>query len=295
MSDAHSDKETSHQGWLDRFTKFLLVEPRDRQELLQVLQDAHQRRLFDSEALSMLEGVIRVSEMRVRDIMIPRVQVVTIPHDANVEQVTSIVVDSAHSRFPVTGDDPSEVVGILLAKDLLAYVLKKQRFSIEKIMRAPRFVPESKRLNILLREFRSHRNHMVIVVDEYGTAAGMVTIEDVLEQIVGNIEDEHDLDHEDYIMRINDRKFTIKALTPIEEFNQYFSAHFDTDDFDTVGGLVSHQLGYVPKHGEAIEMDGFLFEVLHADNRRVHLFRLSLLDQENHGVGSHSQLKQSLM
>lgn len=295
MSDGNSDKETAHQGWLDRFTKFLLVEPRDREELLQVLQDAHQRKLFDSEALFMLEGVIRVSEMRVRDIMIPRIQVVTIPHDADVDQVASIVVDSAHSRFPVTGNDPSEVVGILLAKDLLAHVLKKQPFSIEKIMRTPRFVPESKRLNILLREFRSHRNHMVIVVDEYGTAAGMVTIEDVLEQIVGSIEDEHDLDHEDYILRINERKFTVKALTPIEEFNQYFSADFDTDDFDTVGGLVSHKWGYVPKHGERIEMDGFLFEVLHADNRRVYLFRLTLLDLENHDVNSHDQLQQSSM
>ncbi|HFD12749.1 MAG TPA: CBS domain-containing protein [Crenotrichaceae bacterium] len=281
MSDDSSEKEASQQGWLDRFTKFLLVEPRDREELLQVLQDAHQRKLFDSEALSMLEGVFRVSEMRVRDIMIPRVQVVTIPHDADVDKVISIVVDSAHSRFPVTGDDPGKVVGVLLAKDLLAHVLKKQVFSVEKIMRTARFVPESKRLNILLREFRSHRNHMVMVVDEYGTVAGMVTIEDVLEQIVGNIEDEHDLDHEDYILRISDRKFTIKALTPIEEFNQYFSADFDTDDFDTVGGLVSHQLGYVPKHGERIEMKGFLFEVLHADSRRVLLFKLKLLDDES--------------
>ncbi len=279
MSDGSSEKETSQHGWLDRFSKFLLVEPRDRDELLQVLHDAHQRRLFDSEALSMLEGVFKVSEMRVRDIMVPRVQVVSIPHDADVEKVISIVVDSAHSRFPVTGDDPGEVVGVLLAKDLLKYVLKKQSFSVGKIMRTARFVPESKRLNILLREFRSHRNHMVMVVDEYGTAAGMVTIEDVLEQIVGNIEDEHDHDHEDYILRISERKFTIKALTPIEDFNQYFSADFNTDDFDTVGGLISQKLGYLPKHGETIEMDGYLFEVLHADNRRVHLFRLNLLEQ----------------
>ncbi len=279
MSDGSSEKESSQQGWFDRFTKLLLVEPRDKEELLEVLQDAHQRKLFDSEALSMMEGVFRVSEMRVRDIMIPRVQVVTIPHDADIDKVISIVVDSAHSRFPVTGDDPGEVVGVLLAKDLLAHVLKKQSFSIDKIMRTARFVPESKRLNILLREFRSHRNHMVMVVDEYGTAAGMVTIEDVLEQIVGKIEDEHDLDHDDYILRISDRKFTIKALTPIEEFNQYFSADFDTDDFDTVGGVISQQLGYVPKHGETIEMYGFLFEVLHADKRRVHLFRLNLLEK----------------
>ncbi|MEE9424981.1 MAG: CBS domain-containing protein, partial [Methylococcales bacterium] len=222
MADGSSEKQTSQHGWLDRFSKFLLVEPRDREELLQVLQDAHQRKLFDSEALSMLEGVFNVSEMRVRDIMIPRVQVVSIPHDADVDTVISIVVDSAHSRFPVTGDDPGEVIGVLLAKDLLAHVLKNQPFSVVKIMRSARFVPESKRLNILLREFRSHRNHMVMVVDEYGMTAGMVTIEDVLEQIVGNIEDEHDLDHDDFIFRLSDRKFTIKALTPIEEFNQHF-------------------------------------------------------------------------
>lgn len=278
MADGSSEKETSHHGWLDRFSKFLLVEPRDREELLQVLQDAHQRKLFDSEALSMLEGVFNVAEMRVRDIMIPSVQVVSIPHDADMETVISIVVDSAHSRFPVTGDDPREVVGVLLAKDLLTHVLKKQSFSVAKMMRSARFVPESKRLNILLREFRSHRNHMVMVVDEYGMAAGMVTIEDVLEQIVGEIEDEHDLDHDDYIFRLTDRKFTIKALTPIEEFNQHFSANFDTNDFDTVGGLVSQQLGYVPKQGETIEMSGFLFEVLRADDRRVHIFRLNLLE-----------------
>jgi magnesium and cobalt transporter len=281
MADGSSEKETSQHGWLDRFSKFLLVEPRDTEELLQVLQDAHQRKLFDSEALSMLEGVFNVAEMRVRDIMIPRVQVVSIPHDADVDTVISIVVDSSHSRFPVTGDDPGEVVGVLLAKDLLAHVLKKQPFSVAKIMRSARFVPESKRLNILLREFRSHRNHMVMVVDEYGMAAGMVTIEDVLEQIVGNIEDEHDLDHDDFIFRLSARKFTIKALTPIEEFNQHFSADFDTDDFDTVGGLVSQQLGYVPKQGETIEMSGFLFEVLRADDRRVHLFRMNLLDQDD--------------
>ncbi len=281
MADGSSEKETSHHGWLDRFSKFLLVEPRDREELLQVLQDAHQRKLFDSEALSMLEGVFNVAEMRVRDIMIPSVQVVSIPHDADVETVISIVVDSAHSRFPVTGDDPRKVVGVLLAKDLLTHVLKKQPFSVAKIMRTARFVPESKRLNILLREFRSHRNHMVMVVDEYGMAAGMVTIEDVLEQIVGEIEDEHDLDHDDYIFRLTDRKFTIKALTPIEEFNQHFSADFDTDDFDTVGGLVSQQLGYVPKQGETIEMSGFVFEVLRADDRRVHLFRMNIFEQDN--------------
>jgi magnesium and cobalt transporter len=217
--------------------------------------------------------------MRVRDIMVPRVQVVSIPHDANIETVISTVVESAHSRFPVTGDDPGEVVGVLLAKDLLVHVLKNQPFSVTKIMRSARFVPESKRLNILLREFKSHRNHMVMVVDEYGMAAGMVTIEDVLEQIVGDIEDEHDLDHDDYIFRISERKFNVKALTPIGEFNQHFTADFDTDDFDTVGGLVSQQLGYVPKQGETIEMSGFLFEVLRADDRRVHLFRMDLLDQ----------------
>ncbi|MEE9412519.1 MAG: transporter associated domain-containing protein, partial [Methylococcales bacterium] len=274
---------------LDRFSKFLLVEPRDTEELLQVLQDAHQRKLFDSEALSMLEGVFNVAEMRVRDIMVPRVQVVSIPHDADVDTVISIVVDSSHSRFPVIGDDPGEVVGVLLAKDLLAHVLRKQSFSVKRIMRTARFVPESKRLNILLREFRSHRNHMVMVVDEYGMAAGMVTIEDVLEQIVGNIEDEHDLDHDDFIFRLSDQKFTIKALTPIEEFNQHFSADFDTDDFDTVGGLVSQQLGYVPKQGETIEMDGFLFEVLRADDRRVHIFRLNLLENNNAEIDDQRQ------
>lgn len=278
MNDDNDDSNAHQQkSWLDRISHFLTGEPKDREDLLEILREAQEKHLLDHEALSMIEGVLQVSEMRVRDIMIPRVQMVVLPKDAELETVFPLVTESAHSRFPVIGEDRSEVGGIMLAKDLLAHIMKDKNLKVQDIMRPVRFIPESKRLNVLLKEFRTNRNHMAIVVDEYGAAAGLVTIEDVLEQIVGEIEDEHDFDEEEYIFRRSDTEYTIKALTPIEDFNDYFSVDFDDEEFDTIGGLVVHQLEHMPQKGETVEMGPFRFEILRADNRRVYLLKLKII------------------
>ncbi len=286
--DPPGNISSQSKNWIDKISYFLTGEPQDRQDLLAILREAQERRLLDIEALSMIEGVLQVSEMRVRDIMIPRVQMVVVPRDAELDTIFPLVIESAHSRFPVIGEDRSEVVGIMLAKDLLSYVQKQkdQRLKVQDIMRSARFIPESKRLNVLLREFRKNRNHMAIVIDEYGTTAGLVTIEDVLEQIVGEIEDEHDCDEEEYIFRRSDDEFTIKALTPIEEFNDYFSSELPGEDHDTIGGLIVHQLEHLPKSGEKVDIDRFRFEVLRADTRRVHLLKLTLLSPGSAEKGS---------
>ncbi|WP_045224730.1 HlyC/CorC family transporter [Methyloterricola oryzae] len=263
-----------HRSWLERLGHFLAGEPEDREDLLVFLRDAQKRQLLDPEALAMIEGVIQFSELRVRDIMIPRAQMVVVPQDAELETIFPLVMESAHSRYPVIGEDRAEVVGILLVKDLLAQGLKNKALQVRDIMRAAQFVPESKRLNVLLKEFRSTRSHMAIVVDEYGAAAGLVTIEDVLEQIVGEIEDEHDFGEEEFIFRKSQHEFTLKALTPIEEFNEYFDAELADDEFDTIGGLIVHQMGHLPRRGERVDIGRFRFIVIRADDRRVHLLKL---------------------
>jgi magnesium and cobalt transporter len=279
MNDDKPPSSKPHQkGWIEKIRQFLIGEPQDRHDLLDILKEAREKRLLDTEALSMIEGVLQVSEMRVREIMVPRVQMVVFPKETEVGEIFSLVVESAHSRFPVITDDRSEVVGILLAKDLLLHTQDKKSLKVEDIMRPARFVPESKRLNVLLREFRTNRNHMAIVVDEYGMAAGLVTIEDVLEQIVGEIEDEHDLEEEAYIFQHGENEFTIKAMTPIDEFNDYFSAELEDDEFDTIGGFIVSQLEKMPKKGEKVAYKNFKFEVLRADNRRVHLLKLKKLE-----------------
>ena len=274
MSDEQSGE---HRSWLERLGHFLSGEPEDREDLLELLRAAQKRNLLEPEALGMIEGVMQVSERRVRDIMIPRSQMIVVSQDAQLETVFPLVAESAHSRYPVIGEDRTEVVGVLLVKDLLIHSLRDRSRKVLEIMRSALFVPESKRLNVLLREFRSSRSHMAIVVDEYGAAAGLVTIEDVLEQIVGEIEDEHDFGEEEYIFRKNDREFTLKALAPIGEFNEYFQADLKDDQFDTVGGLIVHHIGHVPKRGEKVDIGRFRFIVLRADNRRVHLLKLVLL------------------
>ncbi|BBL76478.1 HlyC/CorC family transporter [Methylomagnum ishizawai] len=274
MSDEQSGE---HRSWLERLSHFLSGQPEDREDLLELLRAAQKRNLLDPEALGMIEGVMQVSEQRVRDIMIPRSQMIVVSQDAPLEDIFPLVAESAHSRYPVIGEDRTEVVGVLLVKDLLIHSLKDRSRKVVEIMRQALFVPESKRLNVLLREFRSSRSHMAIVVDEYGAAAGLVTIEDVLEQIVGEIEDEHDFGEEEYIFRKNDREFTLKALAPIDEFNRYFGADLNDDQFDTVGGLIVHHIGHVPKRGEKVEIGPFRFIVLRSDNRRVHLLKLVLL------------------
>ncbi|MCW5589197.1 MAG: CBS domain-containing protein [Legionellales bacterium] len=266
---------SSERSWLERLSKALLREPKDREQLVNLLRDAEDRQLLDADTLGMIEGVLQVSEMQVRDIMIPRHEMVTIDSDAEPATFLPIIIQSKHSRFPVMGDDRNDVIGILLAKDLLAYAFQpSEDFELEEIIRPTIFVPESKRLDAMLKEFRQNYHHMAIVVDEYGGVAGCVTIEDVLEQIVGDIEDEFDVDKDSFIKRHNDSEFIIKARTPIENFNEYFSTQFSDEEFDTIGGLVINSLGHLPRRGETVRIGDFDFEVIHADKRRVHLLKM---------------------
>lgn len=265
--------EPHHRNWLERIGHFLTREPENRSELLACLRLAQKRKLLEPEALSMIEGVLQVSELKVRDIAVPRSRMVVVSQEATLETVLPIVVESAHSRYPVIAEDRTEVVGILLVKDLLTHTAKDRTLKMREIMRQALYVPESKRLNVLLTEFRSSRSHMAIVVDEYGGAAGLVTIEDVLEQIVGDIEDEHDFGEEEYIFRKSDTEYTLKALIPIDEFNKYFHVHLNDTQFDTIGGLIVHHLGHVPQRGEQVRIESFQFIVLRVDKRRIHLLR----------------------
>jgi magnesium and cobalt transporter len=245
-------------------------EVQDREDLREILQQAHENGLVDLEALSMLDGVLAVSEMQVRDIMVPRSQMVVVERDARSRELIPIIDDSGHSRFPVIVDDRDEVAGILLAKDLLRVLGEDDgSFDISECLRPAVRIPESKRLDVLLKEFRAARNHMAIVVDEFGGTAGLVTIEDVLEQIVGDIDDEHDLDDDETITADGDDRWMVQALTPIEDFNQHFGASFPHEEFDTIGGLVMHQLGHVPRRGERVSLGDFDMRVVRADRRRA--------------------------
>lgn len=279
MSDRSSDGSRS-RTWLGKLGQMIGSDPQDKEQLIELLKDARQRELLDTDALSMIEGVLQVSDLRVGDIMIPRAEMVSLRRDDPLEKILEIAVKSAHSRFPVTGDDRGEVVGILLAKDLLSFCVETGRraFNIRDLLRSTVFVPESKRLNVLLKEFRMSRNHMAIVVDEYGSAAGLVTIEDVLEQIVGEIDDEHDYDEGSGIFRRGPNMFSAKARTTIEDFNEHFGSAFPEDEFDTIGGLVVHALGHLPKRGERVELGDFRFTVMRADCRRVHMLNIEYLE-----------------
>ena len=266
------------QSWLDKLGQVFSSEPKDREELVTILREAHERNLFDTSALTMIEGVFQVSELQVRDIMIPRSQMKVVEEEHSVQEMLPTIIESAHSRFPVIGDSRDEVVGVLLAKDLLRFLSdkNKEEFNIRDILRSAFIVPESKRLNILLNEFRNTRNHMAIIVDEYGGVSGLVTIEDVLEQIVGDITDEHDLEEDQYITYSEDDKYAlVKALTPIEDFNEFFESSFKDNEFDTIGGLVTNIFGHVPKRNESIVIDGFKFVVISADSRRLHLLNVT--------------------
>src|SRR3954471_551116 len=256
---------------LERLSAFLTREPEDREELIALLRGAFERRLLDADALSMIEGVLSVSETTVRDIMIPRAQMDCVSIDDAPPEFMPLIIETKHSRFPVIGESKDDVVGILLAKELLGYYANPDGFVLREILRPAVFVPESKRLNVLLREFRANRNHIAIVVDEYGGVSGLVTIEDVLEQIVGDIEDEYDFDEsEDNIIRESGGHWRVKAQTEIADFNRAFTTEFSDADFDTVGGLVIDRFGRLPKRGESITVDGLRFLVLRADSRRLH-------------------------
>ena len=267
---------SSDRGWLERLGMALTGEPSSRSELIETLRAAEQRQLLDAEALSIIEGALVVAEMQAREIIIPRSQVAVVRMDMSPEELLQVVIESGHSRFPVIGESPDDVVGILLAKDLLPLALKdrKTRFNLRDLLRPCTAIPESKRLNILLQEFRSTHNHLAVVYDEYGGVSGIVTIEDVLEQIVGDIEDEYDLGDEDFIKSHVEGDFTVKALTPIDEFNEFFKASFSEEEYDTIGGIVTQHFGHLPERDEEINIKGFQFKVLNADNRRIRLLHL---------------------
>lgn len=263
---------TPKPSLLERLTALLTREPEDREQLLALLHSAFQRDLLDADALSMIEGVLQVSEMSVRDIMVPRSEMDVIDVNETPDQFIPQVIATAHSRFPVTDRDRDDVIGILLAKDLLRYYAGEEEFKVREMLRPAVFVPESKRLNVLLREFRANRNHMAIVVDEYGGVAGLVSIEDVLEQIVGEIEDEYDFDEtEDNILQESPNRWRVKAKTDVGDLNQAFGCAFSDPGVDTVGGLVLGRFGRLPKRGESITIEGLRFTVLRADSRRLHL------------------------
>ncbi len=269
-----SEKSRSLMG---RIQKAWNPEPQDRDELLDVLRDAHNDNLLNAEVLSIIEGALQVAEMQVRDVMIPRAQVVEIRSVEAIDEFMPRVVESAHSRFPVLNDS-DDVVGVLLAKDLLPLLMSDRssdEFQLKEVARPARFVPESKRLDTLLREFRDQRFHMALVVDEFGEFAGLVTIEDVLEQIVGDIEDEHDIDEDDGVRDLGDNVFMVKATLAIADFNEAMGTAFADDDFDTIGGIVVHAFGHLPAIDEKVVLGGWEFEVTNADNRRVHLFRVA--------------------
>lgn len=271
------DRSGQPRSWLSRLTQAFSDDPKTRDDILSTLRDAAEENVLDYEALNIIEGAFRVADMQVRDIMIPRSQMVFVNAQQTPKEFLPVIISSAHSRFPVVGESPDEVIGILLAKDLLPIILEEeqQAFDIHSKLRKPTFIPESKRLNVLLKEFRANRNHMAIVVDEYGGIAGLVTIEDVLEQIVGEIEDEHDVDDDDGNIRpFDENAYIVKALTEIEDFNEYFNSTLPMDDFDTIGGLVTKRFGHLPRKDEEVSFDGFRFKVLSSENRRIRLLQV---------------------
>ncbi len=292
---AVADNGQQHDSWLGRLTQSLLNKPfssvpKDREQLAAVLRDAEKEGLLNHDALAMIEGVLTVADMQVRDVMVPRSQMIVVEESASPDTFLPVVIESAHSRFPVVGDSRDEIVGILLAKDLLAYIGERdaqptegsdRHFRLNDLLRPAVFIPESKRLNILLKDFRANRNHMAIVVDEYGGVAGLVTIEDVLEQIVGDIEDEHDFADDAFIVKHSEQQFTLKALTPIDEFNEYFESELSDDDVDTVGGLLMREFGRMPERDEQCTIGRFEFKVLRADSRRIHLLQLNVLPEDD--------------
>ncbi len=289
MADDSSSIDSRPRSWIDKLAQVFTDEPSDTRSLLELLRNAEQDQLLDADALSIIEGALQVSNMQVREIMIPRSQVVTVSSRHSLNEIIDIVVKASHSRYPVIGDNPDTVVGILLAKDLLPLARHDapERFSIKDLLRPAIFVPESKRLNVLLREFRENRNHMAIVIDDYGSVCGVVTIEDVLEQIVGEIEDEYDVDDESYIKKFDEEHFIVKALTPIEEFNEYFDTDYSDEEADTIGGLVLHKLRHIPERDESVTVGPFRFTVLNADSRQIRLLKVTRMRQAANSPPNH--------
>jgi magnesium and cobalt transporter len=281
MSEQESSNETAH-SWLQKLSMAFSGKPSSRVELVELLRASEERDLLDAGALSIIEGALVVSDMQTREIMIPRSQVVFVRLDMEPEEFLPLVIDSGHSRFPVVSENQDDVLGILLAKDLLSLALteKNAKFSMRDLLRPSTAIPESKRLNVLLEEFRTTRNHLAVVYDEYGGVSGIVTIEDVLEQIVGDIEDEYDVEDDDHIKQHSDGSYTIKALTSISDFNEALNCNISDDEFDTIGGIVTQCFGHLPERDEEVELQGFLFRVLNADSRRIHLLNMTRSEKE---------------
>jgi magnesium and cobalt transporter len=275
------------RGWLDKLVQLIAGEPRNREDLLETLETAQERGLLDNGALAMIEGVLELHELRARDLMIPRGQMAVLEHSMGFDELLQRMLEFGHSRYPIIGEDRDEVLGLLLVKDLLHLIPKTHNdaqndenhgeFDIAPYLRPALFVPESKRIDALLAELRASRNHMALVIDEYGGIAGLVTIEDILEEIVGAIDDEHDVAEDVLIRAAGNDRYIVHALTPIEEFNAATGAELSDQDFDTIGGLVTHAIGHLPQRDELIELEGFKFRVISADRRRLHRLRVTRL------------------
>ena len=277
MTVDQSSIDPRPRSWIDKIPQVFSDEPTDKRSLLELLRNAEQDQVLDADALGIIEGALQVSSMQVRDIMIPRSQVVTVPADLTLSDIVELVTKASHSRFPVVGENVDNVMGILLAKDLLPLLLtdSQERFGIKDLVRPATFVPESKRLNVLLKEFRETRQHMAIVIDEYGSVSGAVTIEDVLEQIVGEIEDEFDVDDDSYIKKFDETNYIVKALTPLDEFNDYFGTEFSDQEFTTLGGLILQQFGRIPERSESVVLGTLRITVLNADSRQIKLLKVN--------------------
>lgn len=275
----NSDSDNGpNQSWLARLSQTFSSKPASREDIAELLRYAHTQKILDNEALQIMEGALNVADQQVREIMIPRSRMTVVQQGADTEQILAMIIESNHSRFPVIGESVDDIKGILLAKDLLPLALNGyQNFSIDQVIRPATIIPESKRLNVLLREFREQRYHMAIVLDEYASVAGLVTIEDILEEIVGNIEDETDDDEPKFIRRQQDGSYLLAALTPIEDFNEYFGTGLSEDEFDTIGGIITKAFGHLPKIGEMTTLDSYRFHVVEADARQVHSLEMQLI------------------
>lgn len=281
MSEDRSSNDPGDKTWIERIAHAFSSEPKTREDLLEVLSVAKQNEVIDDDAISIVEGAMHISDMQAREIMIPRPQMVVLKADQPLSELLPIIIETGHSRYPVVGDNLDDVQGILLSKDLLPLLWRSEKceeVDIRSLLRPATLVPESKRLNVLLRDFREKRNHMAVVIDEYGGAAGLITIEDILEQIVGEIEDEYDEEDDLPIRKIADNDFVVQALTPIDDFNEYFDAAFSDEEFDTVGGLLLKAFGHLPSRNEVTQLDRFEFKVVNADHRQIHLLRMRAIE-----------------
>jgi len=278
MADDQFSNDPDEKSWIDKIKTIFGSQVSDKKDLVDQLRLAQEEKIIDVDALSIIEGALQVGDMQVREIMIPRPQIAMLNTKSSLEEILQIVTETAHSRFPVTGENSDDIIGILLAKDLIPLLLEKnssKRFNIKDIVRPVTVIPEYKRLNVLLKEFRENRNHMAIVIDEYGGLAGAVTIEDILEQIVGEIEDEYDVDDEDYIKTSDGESYIVKAITPLDEFNEYFHSNFTSDEMGTIGGILLNQFGHIPSRNERIGIGPYVFKILNADGRQIRLIEVS--------------------